>query len=251
MPTPQPPTAPLTHAAPPRLRELLEELTPELAARGFTAHAGHPLWARPTEHGLLTAVLSYAPDDDEGGWVEAFAGLVDERVETQVAGLMGRAATHGPFRHTVLAGSTRWPGAKLYRQPVHSPADGLEAANLLLRWWSLALPELAWRFGDAPAPVSGDDDAAARGTDADPAAGLLEEQRSIQRLDALFNAAHPFAPALLTHELYRALRGVTVRAVAAPEGLTEAYDFHRARMQATGFWDVYGEQVRAQLLRLS
>ena len=199
----------------PRLAALVEEVTPELAAAGYAPHPGHPLWARDREHGLATLVLSYAPDDGEGGWVEPFVGLIDQRVETLLATYRNTAPTHG-LRHTLLVGASRWAAAPLDRQPVHSDSEVLEVANELLRWWRAAAPLLLERFGSG-----------------------------LPALDALFNADHPEAERYLTHELYRALRGVAVRRCLDPaDDLLDVVAFHRARMLNSGFWEVYGEQVR-------
>ena len=212
-------TAPTRH---PRLAAVVAEVSPELAAAGYTPHDAHPLWARDRAHGLATLALAYAPDDGEGGWVEPFVGLVDERVETLLAAFRRSAPTHG-LRHTLLVGATRYAAAPLDRQPVHSDAEVLEVANELLRWWRRAGPDLEARFADGLAP-----------------------------LDALFNAPHPEAPRYLTHELYRALRGVAVRRALDPaDDLLDVMAFHRARMQESGFWEVYGEQVRAFVTALS
>ena len=211
-----------TPTRPPRLAALVAEVTPELRSAGYTPHAHHPLWARDRDHGLATLVVSYAPDDGEGGWVEPFVGLVDERVETLLATFKNSGPTHG-LRHTLLVGATRYAPAPLDRQPVHSDAEVLEVANELLRWWRGAGPAFAARFGD----------------------GLVQ-------LDGLFNADHPEAGRYLTHELYRALRGIAVRRCLDPaDDLLDVVAFHRARMQESGFWEVYGEQVRAFVMMLS
>lgn len=205
-----------------RLAALVAEVAPELAAVGYTPLAGHPLWARDREHGLATLVLSYAPDDEEGGWVEPFVGLVDQRVEAPLATFKNSGPTHG-LRHTLLVGATRWAPAPLDRQPVHSDSEVLEVANELLRWWRAAGPEFARRFGG-----------------------------SLTQLDALFNTDNPEARRYLTHEMYRALRGVAVRRCVDPaDDLLDVMAFHRARMQESGFWEVYGEQVRAFVTMLS
>lgn len=212
-------TAPTRH---PRLASLVAEVTPELAAAGYTPHARHAVWARDHPRGLLTLALNYAPDDGEGGWVEPFVGLVDEGVESLLAAFKRSAPTHG-LRHTLLAGATRWAAPPLDRQPVHSDSEVLEVANELLRWWRAAAPALAARFGE-----------------------------SRTQLDALFNEDHPQAPRYLSHELYRALRGVALRHRLDPaDDLLGVMGFHRARMQTTGFWEVYGEQVRALVTMLS
>ena len=198
-----------------RLDELLHELAPELDARGFTKRPGLPAWARDHPRGLLTIALSYAPDDEEGGWIEPFVGLIDQTVETQLAAHAKLTNSSGP-RHTLLIGSTRWFEPTLDRQPAHSRSEALEVANAVLRWWTRALPVFVTGYGE-----------------------------SRRQLDTLFNTDHPQAGQYLQHELYRSLRGLAIRKQTNPGRLTEALGFHRERMQPTGYWDIYGEQIRA------
>jgi len=203
-----------------RLDELIEELAPELEARGFTRNTRHPLWARNHQRGLLSTVINYAPDDNQGGWVEPFVGLVDEAVETLIAAHKPSSVTYG-LRHTLLIGSTRWYEPTLERQPAHSHYEVLDVANATLRWWDKALPTFETRFAE-------------RRTD----------------LDTLFNTDHPQGRAYLLHDLHRALRGLAIRSFVDKSSLQDAMDFHRTRMQASGFWDVYGEQVRTFLIAI-
>ena len=181
------------------------------------------MWARDHARGLQTVVLSYAPDDGEGGWVEPFVGLIDEGVESLVtahARTPGLARRH--LRHTLIAGATRWDEPTLARQPAHDRAETLEVANATLRWIDRAAPAFERRFGG-----------------------------SRDALDALFNADHPLAARLLQHELYRPLRGIALRHLTRPADLLDAVNFHRDRMRDTGYWDVYGEQIRAFVMAIS
>ena len=222
LPTP----TPLSHLHP-RLRELVDELSPELTGRGFTLWPGHALWARNLPAGLETIVLSFSPDDAAGGWTEPFVGLIAEPVEALLAGVLSAPATHG-LRHTLLVGSTRWSGASLARQPVHEGSDVLEASNAILRWVARARPDLAEDFFGRRQICGG----VARA-----------EHIALPRLDTLFNTDDPLAARYLTHELNRALRGLALASLLRPAELLATLDFHRYRMQDSGFWEVYGDRV--------
>ena len=206
-----------------RLQELLDELNPELEGRGFTRNPAHALWAKNRADGLLTFVVSFAPDDEEGGWAEPFLGIIDERVETLVATHTNAPVTYG-LRHTLLVGASRWLAGPLPRQPLHTTSETLEAANVMLRWMAGALESFGTRF---------------------PAESQLEV------LDEFFNTESAEARRYLQHDLYRALRGVAIRSLTDPDGMTDAMSFHRSRMQETGFWEAYGEQVRAFVMALT
>ncbi len=210
-----------------RLAEIIAEITPDLLGRGFTPKPGHALWARSLPSGLETIALSFAPDDEEGGWVEPFLGLVEQRVETSMASALDAPVTHG-MRHTLLVGATRWPEPTLMRQPVHASSEVLEATNVLLRWVDRALPAFDARFC-----TLGTDEILRRGRDIDHA-----------RLDELFNADHPEGTRFLTHELYRSIRGLTIAHLRRPKELLAVLEFHRGRLIDSGFWEVYGEQIR-------
>ena len=202
-----------------RILGLREELAPELAARGFEASHEHLLWARSIDRGLLTLVLSFSPDDAEGGWLEPFIGLIDGEVESMLSGFLNAPVTYG-LRHTLIIGSTRWPEGALPRQPVHEHAEVLEAVNTALRWWDARLPHITATYG-----------------------GCNERRR--KALHELFNTEHVNAARVLPHELHRSMRGLAVAKLIDSEQVTATYDFHRNRLQDTGYWDIYGEQIRA------
>ncbi len=179
------------------------------------------MWARNQQHGLLSLVLEYTPDDSEGGWVEPFVGLHDQRVETLLLTHANLKFTQQAMRQTLLVGSTKWQEPRLKRQPAHTHAESLAVVNAVLRWWDAAMPLFEQRFG-----------------------------KRLGALDALFNQPHPLAHQYLRHELHWALRGIAIRHVLNPAGMTEAMDFHRSRMLESGYWEVYGEQVRAFVMIL-
>lgn len=168
----------------------------------------------------MSAVLAYAPDDPEGGWVEPFVGLLDSRVETLIATHLRTRPTHG-LRHTLLVGSAKWTEPAMLRQPAHSRSEVLEVVNNVLRWYDAALPTFERRFAER-----------------------------LSDLDALFNTPHLQATRYLRHELHWAMRGVAIRHLHDPRRLNDALDFHRSRMLESGFWEVYGEQVRAFVIDL-
>ena len=172
-------------------------------------------------------MLSYAPDDEEGGWVEPFVGFLNNRVETLIASHLRTRPTHG-LRHTLLIGSTRWAEHTLPRQPAHTRSEALEVVNSVLRWWDVVCPEFERRF--AGSEGSG--------------------QLRLRNLDRLFNTANDQASHYLRHQLHWAMRGVAIRHLYAPKQLNDALDFHRRRMLESGFWEVYGEQVRAFVMDL-
>ena len=204
-------------------------MTPDLEARGFTPHPGQALWAKNSPHGIRSLVLNYSPDDEFGGWIEPFVGLIDERVETLIATFTRTQTTHG-IRHTLLIGSTKWYQPQLDRQPVHTRYEVLEVVNVLLRWWDKALPPFLDQFS----------------ANAD---GVFNE--GLNKLDQLFNKPHPQAKQYLGHELNWALRGIAIRHTLMPSKLIDAMDFHRARMIESGFWDIYGEQIRSFVIALT
>ncbi|MFK8058084.1 MAG: hypothetical protein AB8F78_18295 [Saprospiraceae bacterium] len=211
-----------------RISELVEELSLELQARGFTRNDNHLLWAKDHPRGLVTLVVSFAPDDEEGGWLEPFVGYVDQKVETELATYRNTPNIHG-MRHTLLAGSTQWDPLRLARQPAHSHSETLEASNQILKWWAKVLPDFRAQF--VP-PME-------QGMKAD-----------LTKLNGLFNDAHPLAIRLLKHEMYRAMRGLLI-AKQMPEGdVMVTYDYHRKRMMDAGWWDAYGEQIRVFAMRL-
>ena len=210
-----------------RLAELTAELTPDLAGRGFTPKRGHALWARSLPSGLETIALAFSPDDEEGGWVEPFLGIVEQRTETTMATALDAPVTYG-LRHTLLVGATKWRAPLLPRQPVHAASEVLEATNALLRWVDRSLPQWSARFctpaeEDVPDPTRDVD---------------------LARLDALFNTETEEGRRYLTHELYRAIRGLVIARQTRPDGLVDVLSFHRSRLIDNGFWEVYGEQIR-------
>ncbi len=223
-----------------RLAEIIEEISPDMLGRGFTPKRGHALWARSLPSGLETVALSFSPDDEEGGWVEPFLGLVEQRVETTMATTLDAPITHG-MRHTLLIGATRWREPVLTRQPVHASSEVLEAVNSLLRWIDGALPAFDARF----CTLIDEEDAI---DDLDDGSRAIALQRTrdldLARLDELFNTNHPEAPRFLTHELYRAIRGLTIAHLRQPNSVVSVLDFHRGRLIDNGFWEVYGEQIR-------
>jgi len=207
-----------------RIAELLEEIELELGARGFTRHEHHMLWAKDHPRGLVTLVLSFAPDDDEGGWFEPFVGFVDHKIETELASYRNTPNLHG-VRHTLLVGSTQNKEHRLARQPAHSRSEALEAANQILRWWAIVLPSFREQF--------------VPGSDGD-----------LARLNDLFNTDHPLASRLLKHEMYRAMRGLLITKQMPQGDVMLTYDYHRKRMMDAGWWDAYGEQIRLFAMRL-
>ncbi len=210
----------------PRLSELIEELSPELQGRGFAPKPGCALWTRRLPSGQETIALGFSPDDEQGGWMEPFVGLISDPVESILAELLEAPVTYG-LRHTVLLGSTRFQPIGLPRQPVHERSDVLEAANVTLRWIAKARPVLAEAFLTSAT---------------DRQAGLREDIE-LSALDELFNTPHPLAHRYLTHELHRAMRGITISNLRRPRDLMAVLDFHRNRLQDNGFWDVYGERI--------
>ena len=210
-----------------RLSELIDELSPDLAGRGFTHKRGHALWARSLPSGLETVALAFSPDDEEGGWVEPFLGLVEQHVETTMATALDAPVTYG-LRHTLLVGATKWDRPGMPRQPVHDGSEVLEATNVLLRWLDTRLPAMAARFC---APRTQPD-------------GHVEPDIDLAALDALFNADDPAAHRYLPHELYRSIRGLVIAQRVRPTELVDVLSFHRGRLIDNGFWEVYGEQIR-------
>ena len=211
----------------PRLAELAAEITPDLTGRGFTHKRGHALWARSLPSGLETVALAFSPDDEAGGWVEPFLGIVEQRVETTMATALDAPVTHG-LRHTLLVGATKWGAPNLAKQPVHDGSEVLEATNTILRWLDRALPTWGERFTTP-----------ATGHEAGP-----ERDVDCARLDDLFNTDHPEARRYLGHELYRSIRGLVIAQQVRPRELVDVLSFHRGRLLDNGFWDVYGEQIR-------
>ncbi len=210
-----------------RISELLEELELELEARAFVRHKHHMLWAKDHPRGLVTLVLSFAPDDEEGGWFEPFIGYVDHAIETQLAAHRNVANVQG-VRHTLLVGSTQWSDYKLARQPAHTRSETLEAANQILKWWAKVLP--AFRDQFVP-PVYG------------------ETEGDLSKLADLFNTVHPRSTRLLKHEMYRAMRGLLITKQMKGDVMA-TFDFHRKRMMDAGWWDAYGEQIRVFAMRI-
>ena len=210
-----------------RLAELTEELSPDLTGRGFTRKPGHALWARDLPSGLETVALAFSPDDEHGGWVEPFVGLVEQRVETTMATAMDAPVTYG-LRHTLLVGATKWTAPGMAKQPMHDGSEVLEATNEILRWLDTNLPALAERFC---APRALEDGRMARDID-------------LGALDALFNGEHEASRRYVTHELYRSIRGLVIAQLVRPGELVEVLSFHRDRLIDNGFWEVYGERIR-------
>lgn len=210
-----------------RISELLDELELELGARGFTRHKHHMLWAKDHPRGLVTLVLAFAPDDEEGGWFEPFVGYVDHEIETQLSTYRSTANIQG-VRHTLLVGSTQWDAQRLARQPAHTRSETLEAANQILKWWAKVLPGFREQF-------------------VPPANAQLKVDLS--KLDGLFNAAHPLSTRLLKHEMYRAMRGLLITQQMKGD-IMATFEYHRKRMMDAGWWDAYGEQIRVFAMRL-
>jgi len=210
-----------------RIAELVEELQLELEARGFTRDRGHLLWAKDHPRGLVTLVLAFAPDDDEGGWFEPFIGYVDQKIETELATHLNKPNLQG-MRHTLQVESTQWEPLRLARQPAHSHSETLEAANQILKWWAKVLPDFRQQFIPPNETL--------------PTADL-------SKLHALFNDAHPMSIRLLKHEMYRAMRGLLITKAMNGDVLV-TYDYHRQRMMEAGWWDAYGEQIRMFAMKL-
>lgn len=210
-----------------RISELVEEIELELSARGFSRDHGHLLWAKGHSRGLVTLVLAFAPDDEEGGWFEPFIGYIDQKIETELATLLNKPSLQG-MRHTLQVGSTQWEPLRLARQPAHTRSEALEAANQMLKWWAKVLPDIREQF----VPPN-------------------EQTRAVDlsNLDKLFNAAHPLATRLLKHEMYRAMRGLLITKEMKGDVMA-TYDYHRQRMIDAGWWDAYGEQIRKFAMRL-
>lgn len=210
----------------PRLQNLVDELTPELRGRGFKLQAGHALWTRPLPSGRESIVLSFSPDDEFGGWVEPFVGLIVDKSEALLAGVLQAPVTQANG-HTLLIGSTKWLGTDLLRQPVHDQGDVLEASNVCLRWLAQARTELAADFLRNEA-----------------ASGQPRcENIDFKRLEQLFNTENAPADRYLRHELYRALRGITLAMLTRAQSVNQVVDFHRSRLLNNGFWEVYGDQI--------
>jgi len=210
-----------------RISELVEELELELRARGFTRDRSHLRWAKDHPRGLVTLVLSFAPDDEEGGWFEPFIGYVDQNIETELATYLNKSNLHG-MRHTLMAGATQWQPLRLARQPAHTRSEVLEAANQILKWWAKVLPDFRTQFVPS----------------------VVEVQKvDLSKLDSLFNAEHPMSVRLLKHEMYRAMRGLLITKQMKGDVMI-TYDYHRKRMMDAGWWDAYGEQIRVFAMRL-
>lgn len=216
---------PVPHPA--RLQELIDELSPELTGRGFTPKRGHALWARDLPSGLESVALAYSPDDEHGGWVEPFLGLVEQHVETTMATALDAPVTYG-MRHTLLVGATKWTRPGVPKLPMHDASEVLEATNGILRWLDAELPRLAERFC-APRELPG---------------GRVARDIDLGALDALFNEAHADGGRYAPHELYRSIRGLVIAQRVRPYDLVEVLSFHRGRLIDNGFWEVYGEQIR-------
>ena len=210
-----------------RLAQLVEEMTPDLEGRGFTRKRGHALWARDLPSGLETVALAFSPDDEDGGWVEPFVGLVEQTVETTMATALDAPVTYG-LRHTLLVGATKWTTPGMAKQPVHDGSEVLEATNAMLRWLDGQLPALADRFCGVRALPD----------------GRQTRDISLSALDALFNEASPEAQRYVPHELYRSIRGLVIASQVRPKELVDVLTFHRGRLIDNGFWEVYGEQIR-------
>ena len=198
-----------------------------MEGRGFTRKRGHALWARDLPSGLETVALAFSPDDEDGGWVEPFVGLVEQRVETTMATTLDAPVTYG-LRHTLLVGATKWTKPGMPKQPVHDGSEVLEATNELLRWLDVNLRDLAERFCGRRALPNGQ---AARDID-------------LAALDALFNEERPESRRYVPHELYRSIRGLVIAQQVRPHDLVAVLSFHRGRLIDNGFWEVYGEQIR-------
>ena len=198
-----------------------------MEGRGFTRKRGHALWARDLPSGLETVALAFSPDDEHGGWVEPFVGLVEQRVETTMASALDAPVTYG-LRHTLLVGATRWTQPGMPKQPVHDGSEVLEATNEILRWLDTCLRDLAERYC-APRELPG---------------GRTARDIDLGALDALFNEEHAASRRYVPHELYRSIRGLVIAQQVRPYDLVEVLSFHRGRLIDNGFWEVYGEQIR-------
>ena len=208
-----------------RLQQVVEELDAELQGRGFRLVAGHALWRRRLATGAEYISVNIYPDDEQGGWIEPFLGLAVDRVEVIVDAYLGRR-TGVASNMTLVAGATRWPQARLSRLPVHEEADVLEASNQILRWLTTARAELAKQFFTRFLTAQG-----------------VQEDIELTALDKLLNSDHPLANCFQSHELHRALRGITVASLLRRHDVQAVLDFHRQRLQGSGYWDVYADEV--------
>ncbi len=208
-----------------RTEELIEELTPELEARGYHRVTAQPLWTRDHPQGLVSLALSFSPDDAEGGWIEPFVGLLDQRVESLAASVFHNRRDSDVIRHTLLIGSTKWYEPSLERQPIHSRSDVLEVTNALLSWWGEAMPSFERQFARS-------------------------DSEGLAALSELFNTDHPQASRYASHPLTRSVRGLAVTKLYAPAALTDTLGFHRERLKRGGYWDLYGEQVQAFVMSM-